>query len=153
MQPQALRGSLSCTVSASCLILCCCSIWFHLWCAISFWWWLVSLIIENTAKAFTNAGKLPFLGIMEQSRGLLTFKIPLSGFIQEHFINFERFSLRPISFRRGKDWCSFTSLRPYVSRNLLCNGNGARCSHGGSQKPDKLAFQYQGIEGNWSSLR
>ena len=39
---------------------------------------------------------------MEQSRGLLTFKIPLSGFIQECFIDFERFSLRPISFRRGK---------------------------------------------------
>ena len=61
---------------------------------------------------------------------------------------FERFSLRPISLRRGKGQHSFTSLRPYVSRNLSCNGNGARCSHRGSQKPDKLAFRYQGIEGN-----
>ena len=153
MQPQALWGFLSCTVSASCLILCCCSIWFYLWCAISFWQWLVSLIIENTAKAFTNAWKLPFLGIMEQSRGLITFKIPLSGFIQEHSIHFERFSLWPISFRRGNGRRSFTSLRPYVSRNLSCNGNGARCSHRGSRKPDKLTFWYQRIEGNWSSLR
>ena len=66
----------------------------------------VSLIVEDPAKAFTNAWKLPFLGIMEQLRDLLTFKIPLSGFIQEHFIHFERFSLPPISFKRGKGWRS-----------------------------------------------
>ena len=47
---------------------------FHLWCTISFWRWLVSLIIENTAKAFTNARKLPFLGIMEQSEVYLPSK-------------------------------------------------------------------------------
>ena len=39
---------------------------------------------------------------MEQSRGLLTFRIPLSGFIQERFIDFERFSLRPIVLEGGK---------------------------------------------------
>ena len=39
---------------------------------------------------------------MEQSRSLLTFKIPLLGFIQECFIDFERFSLRPIVLEGGK---------------------------------------------------
>ena len=60
---------------------------------------------------------------------------PCSSVLQR-YINVPR--NRPIGFRRGKGQHSFTSLRPYVSRNLSCNENGARYSHGGSQKPDKL---------------